>query len=303
VREAGIMKSIIRSSFFLLITLFIFTGCNLGAQPPQVSTVDVAAESTSAFETISVTLTLGALGQLQSQPTFTKTPTVLVPSATEEPNPTMEPPIILPTDTTVVEELVETETPVPTIATDTPMLHVTESTNCRAGPSPMYGVEGYVTTDMTLPVRGINVGHSWWWVDDPTYPGYHCWVWKMTSVVEGDISNVPVYYDPWTPTPGAANISADISAWTGRLTGKCPMKVTAAAVIRTDQGGQVRYQWVKRQGVVIDKGWVTIAADSSAAVSVSFKVNHTGDGIVQLQILYPTRVNSGRVNYTVTCTN
>ncbi len=51
------------------------------------------------------------------------------------------------------------------------------------------------------------------------------------------------------------------------------MKVTAAAVIRTDQGGQVRYQWVKKGGVVVDKGWVTIAADSSAAISVSFKVN------------------------------
>jgi hypothetical protein len=297
------MKSIIRSGCILLVTAFLFSGCNLGARAPEAATVDVAAESTRAFETISVTLTLGALGQLQARPTSTKEPTVFLPTATEEPSPTMEPPIILPTETSLVPDLISTETPEPTVAPETPMLHVTEATNCRAGPSPMYGVEGYITTDMLLPVRGINVGHSWWWVDNPTYPGYHCWVWKLTSVVEGDVSNVPVYFNPWTPTPGTANISTDITAWTGRLTGKCPMRVTAAAIIHTDQGGQVRYQWVKKGGVVVDKGWVTIAADSSAVVSVSFKVNHSGEGIVQLQILYPTRVSSGRVNYFVTCTH
>jgi hypothetical protein len=281
--------------------MILITGCSLLPQAPQVPTIDFAAESTHAMETISITLTLGALGQLQAQPTNTSEPTLAPPKATLEPTATLEPPIMLPTDYVEVPEEISTETPAPTEASDVPLLHVTESTNCRAGPSPMYGVEGYITTDMVLPVRGINDGHSWWWVDNPTYPGYHCWVWKWTSVVEGDVNTLPVYFDPWTPTPGRANISTGITAWTGKQTGSCPIKVVFAGVIRTDQGGQVRYQWVKKGGRVVDKGWVTIAADGSAYISTSFYVNSTSSGSMQLQVLYPTRIFSERVKYTVSC--
>lgn len=299
----GFMRSIFRSAGILLLMTFLFSGCNLGAQAPQLPTADIAAASTQAFETISVTQTLGALGQLQFQPTETIVPPTIQPSLTEEPTATMLPPITLDTETPMVSEAVSTDTPEPTLEPGAPMLHVTESTNCRAGPSPMYGVEGYITTDMVLPVRGINVGHSWWWVDNPTYPAYHCWVWKLTSVVEGDYSKVPVYFDPWTPTPGKAEMSVNISAWTGSQRGKCPIRVKAVGVIRTDQGGQVRYQWVKRGGVVVDKGWVTIAADSSAAVSTSFKVNSSLDGVLKFQILFPTRLNSQLVHYSIDCTS
>lgn len=296
------MKSIFKLASIILLTSLLFSGCNLGAQAPQAPTIDAAAASTQAFETISVTLTLGALGQLQAQPTNTKAPTIFLPTATEEPTATMEPPIILDTEALPTTEEVSTETPTPTTS-DTPMLHVTEASNCRAGPNPTYGVEGYITTDMKLPVRGINVGHSWWWVDNPTYPGYHCWVWKWTSVVEGDTSNVPVYYDPWTPTPGKAKITVDISGWTGNVREDCPARVTAVGIIHTNRGGQVRYEWVKKWGVVVDKGWVTIAADGSAVVTTSFRVSNSGNGSLFLRVIYPTKVETRRVFYTVKCTN
>jgi hypothetical protein len=294
------MKPMISICSALLIFTLLITGCALLPQGQPVPTVDFALESTHAMETMSITLTLQALNQLLERPTSTTQPTAIPPTATTEPTATIEPPVIMEPEIVIVPEVISTETPIPTEVPLTPMLHVTESTNCRAGPSPMYGVEGYVTTDMVLPVRGINVGHSWWFVDNPTYPGYHCWVWKWTSVVEGDTSTIPVYFDPWTPTPGTANISTDITAWTGNQSGKCPIKVTFAGIIRSDQGGQYRYQWLRRN-TVIDKGWVTIAADGSAVVSTTFKVYSTSIGTVQLQVIYPNRVYSSRQRYSVIC--
>lgn len=292
------MRSNMKVIWILLLAAFILGGCNLGVQPPKEPTPDLAAIQTQAIETISVTLTLGALGQLQSQPTATEKPTIFLPTATQQPTATLEPLVIIPTETIGIPTATLESTPTP--QTDVPMLHVTTATNCRAGPNPTYGVEGYITTDMKLPVRGINVGHSWWWVDNPTYPGYHCWVWRFTSVVEGDVSAVPVYFDPWTPTPGIPNMDVSITRWTGDQTGKCPISVIAAAVIRTDKGGQVRYEWL-RKGRIRDKGWVTIAADGSAVLSFSFSTDDSDSGSIQLKIVYPTHIESNRVFYTVKC--
>jgi hypothetical protein len=294
------MKPRIKISLILLMATLLITGCGLLPQGQPIPTVDFAVESTHAMETMSFTLTLQALNQLLDRPTSTVQATAEPPTATSEPTTTIEAPVILQPEVVMIPEVFSTETPMPTDTPTTPMLHVTESTNCRAGPSPMYGVEGYITTDMNLPVRGINVGHSWWFVDNPTYPGYHCWVWKWTAVVEGDTSTIPVYFDPWTPTPGTANISTDITAWTGTQRGKCPIKVTFVGVIRSDQGGQFRYQWLRKNRVV-DQGWVTIAADGSAVVSTSFYVYSTSNGSAQLRVIYPTRIFSTREIFSVIC--
>jgi len=296
------MSSMIRISRMILAMTLLISGCSLLPQSPQIPTIDFAAESTHAMETISVTLTLGALGQLQV-PTNTPLPTEAPPSEEVNPSetPTPELPAVMPTETPIVLLEVMTDTPEPTEAPETPMLRVSESTNCRAGPSPMYGVEGYITPDMVLPVRGINVGHSWWWVDNPTYPGYHCWVWKWTANVEGDVSTLPVYYDPWTPTPGVAEITADITAWTGNQSGGCPIKVVFAGVIRSNTGGPVRYQWVKKNGIVVDQGWVTLAADTAAYVSTSIYIRETLTGKMQLRVISPVHVYSTKVHYSVTC--
>ena len=110
------MRSIFRSTIILLLMTFLFSGCNLGAQAPQLPTADVAAASTQAFETISVTQTLGALGQLQFQPTETIVPPTVLPSLTEEPSSTMLPPITLATETPLVPDELSTDTPEPTLA-------------------------------------------------------------------------------------------------------------------------------------------------------------------------------------------
>lgn len=280
-----------------LLMLFILTGCGLIGNPAS-ATQDSGVFFTQAAQTMSADMTLVALGNYTGQDNFTDTPE---PSNTPMPLPTEEPPTITPPVIDTIAPPAATDTPEPPPAPDAPMLSVSENTNCRAGPSPIYGVEGYITTDMSLPVTGINEGRSWWWVENPTYPGYHCWVWKYTANVEGDISQVPVYRDPWTPTPGMADISTDIYAWTGNVKGKCPQQVNFSAIIRSDRAVHVRYQWLKKSGAIGDQGWVTIAADGSAVLGYSFNASTSTDSWVKLQILYPTRITSQRARFTVKC--
>ena len=291
--------------FALILILMLISGCNLTPSPPAtISTLDVAAISTNAMETISVKLTQEALNQLLNAPSITSEPKAAdldettVPTLTNTP----EPEALPPTETPPPTEIPPTQTMEPTQEPPGPILYVTEDTNCRAGPSPMYAVEGYITPEMRLTVAGINVGHSWWWVENPTYPGYHCWVWKYTAVVEGDVSTLPVYLDPWTPTPGTPEVSVSITRWTGDQKVQCPVKVSFAGAIRTNQGGQFRYQWVKKGGLVIEQGWVTIAADGLAYISTSIYVKQSVNGSMQLRIVYPVKVYSDRVEYSVTCT-
>jgi hypothetical protein len=278
------------------ISALLVTSCGIGGAPGP--TADPGVFFTQAAGTMSVEMTLSALGNLPTDPTSTPLPP---PTEMPTPEPTLEP-VILPTESPFPLEPIPTDTPEPTPVPDTPMLHVTENSNCRAGPSPMFRVEGYLTTDMVLPVRGVSEGRSWWWVDNPTYPGYHCWVWKYTSEVEGDTSMVPVYREPWTPTPGEPVMSVQIVTGPGAIVeGKCPQKVTFGAIIRTNTGGQVHYMWSKKGGNKTDKGWVTIAADTQATVMWSFYVSNSGEQWVRLKTNYPTNLVSNTMKFTVKC--
>jgi hypothetical protein len=291
------MKSkLMRAMMLLVVSSLVLTSCGLvpGAAAP---TSDPGVFFTQAAETMSVELTLIALGNIPVDPTSTPMPP---PTDTPMPPPT-EDPALIPTLTLSPLDILPTETPEPPPTPETPFLSVTENTNCRAGPSPIFRVEGYVTTDMSLPVRGVSEGRSWWWVDNPTYPGYHCWVWKYTSVVEGDTSEVPVYREPWTPTPGEAVMSASIVTGPSEVVGKCPLKVKFGAVIHTNTGGQVHYEWVKKGGNKSDKGWVTIAADSQATVIWSFYVSNSGDQYVRFKVDYPTHLDPVTKKFTVKC--
>lgn len=288
----------------IIVIALLPSGCNLLPQPQVIPapTLDVWAISTQAMETISVGMTLEA----QLNPSATPEPKAAVPEntaiPTEPPPPTAtEQVALVPTETLQPVVEMPTATPEPALADNAPMLTVTENTNCRAGPHPMYKVEGYITTDMRIPVRGINTGYSWWFVDNPTYPGYRCWVQRLTSVVEGDTSTLPVYYDPWTPTPGTPVVSVDITAYTENLATQCPTTINFAGVIRTNRGGEYRYEWVKKDGTVVDKGYVTIYADSLVYLGTSLNIHSDASGTMQLRVVSPVKVYSNKVHYNVNC--
>jgi hypothetical protein len=277
-----------------LICSLAMGGCNLGAggqaaEDPNVFYTEAAATMYSA-------LTMNAVAEIANQPTDTPTPPPTdTPAPTDTPLPT-EGPTDMPTNTVEVPTVGPTNTPVP----ENPMLHVTENTNCRAGPSPIYGVEGYVTTDMVLPVMGINEGHSWWWVRNPTYPDYNCWVWKYTSVVEGDTSEVPIYRDPWTMTPGEPELSISTTVYPSYYKGICPQEVTVVATIHSNRAVHIQYQWL-RKGYAQKSGWATINADGSVTLVHKVSVRYSTEAYFNLKINYPIKYMSPKIHYETNC--
>lgn len=310
------MRKIISISGIVLI-LSLITGCTLGQTPAQPApTIDVGLVATLAVQTLDAQNTL----QFQLNPP-TGTPTIqptatFEPTATQTELPTLTPPEKT-EEMTVSAEATETPSVTATIisspaatvmyptATEVPptgaKLHVTENTNCRAGPSPAYRVEGYITPDLTLNVYGVSGDGYWYFVDNPTYPDYHCWVWKWTAVVDGDLSNAPIFRDAWTPTKGIPVVNAEIIRWTAKLEGTCPIAEIVGGVISSDTAGTYRYQWITDTGQIGETGSVTLAADTYAVVTTSISVERTSDRYVRLFVISPVDVKTPKTWFHVKC--
>ncbi len=142
-----------------------------------------------------ITETLGALQDqlLSATPTEilppTDTPTMIVPpteTPTETPSPTptaTDTPSPTPTET-------PTNTPAP------PMLSVSATTNCYAGPRTNYGLVYTLRPGIVALVVGVDLPDSFWIISVPGYPGTVCWLSSQYAMVTGDTSRLPA---PATP--------------------------------------------------------------------------------------------------------
>ena len=101
-----------------------------------------------------------------------------------------------------------TDTPVPPPPTPSvPMITANINTNCRYGPSKYYEVIGYLLVDQWSQVFGRSVDGYWWYIQNPSRLNDYCWVWGQTTVVTGNISNLPVIAPPPLPLPTATPAS------------------------------------------------------------------------------------------------
>lgn len=114
-----------------------------------------------------------------------------------------------------------TETPLPPTETETPtlaltatpeppMARLTGDTNCRTGPLVVYDLIATYRTGKELKITGRSAASDYWYVADPDQPSRECWLWGRYAEVSGDLTAVPVFTPPPTPTP-----SFD---WSGRWT-------------------------------------------------------------------------------------
>lgn len=105
-----------------------------------------------------------------------------------------------------------TETPAPPTATLTltptpaftntpaaPQLSVSVDTNCRTGPGRIYDyVDALVVGEKAEPL-GRDSGSGYWYARLAS--GAMCWVWGEYTTITGDVSRLPVFTPPPTPTP------------------------------------------------------------------------------------------------------
>ena len=175
-------------TFLLLLSLL--AACNLPVQQVPLA-VKPGAAQTYAVETLSVQRTDAARIQkltaeaLARRPTLYPTSTTVNVYGTPSPSATLGVPTLTPVQPTFF----------PT--SDRPLIVATVDTNCRLGPHKAYDRLGFLLAGQASYVYGSNADQTWWYIENPELSGQFCWVWADSTVVTGDVTNVPVL----TPIP------------------------------------------------------------------------------------------------------
>lgn len=179
---------------WIALVLFLLGACNLPGDdgPPEQLSRDVIY--TQAAQTMQAQLTRNA-------PTPAPPDQSIHPPVEDTPTPTATPPADTPTIT-------PTHTPTLTNTPAVPTISAIINTNCRQGPSKAYNIVGVLAVDQKAEVHGRDSANSWWYIQNLSKPGQFCWVWRDTTMVEGDTSGLPIVAPPPTPTytvtPGAS---------------------------------------------------------------------------------------------------
>lgn len=87
-----------------------------------------------------------------------------------------------------------------------PMISVSISTNCRNGPGKVYDYQSALIVGEVVEIFARETTGNYWYIRNPeaTEEAY-CWVWGKYATIEGDVSVLPMYTPP--PTPTATNTS------------------------------------------------------------------------------------------------
>jgi hypothetical protein len=91
-----------------------------------------------------------------------------------------------------------TGTPVATNTSTVPQVSVSSATNCRTGPSTAYVLLYTMQPGQFAEVVGKHTPSGYWIIK---YPNGECWLWGQYATVSGNISVLPEYAQPPTPTP------------------------------------------------------------------------------------------------------
>jgi hypothetical protein len=92
-----------------------------------------------------------------------------------------------------------TLTPTPSV----PMASVSQNTNCRTGPGANYDLSGALTIGDSAEVVGKSTSTGYWIIKTPGNAAATCWLWGQYATVTGDVSGLPEYNIPPSPTPAA----------------------------------------------------------------------------------------------------
>lgn len=175
-----------------IIFALLLSACNYGTGGGSPTQPPPEVFYTAAAQTIAAQMT-------QSAPT-----TAAVPPTSTSTQP--------PTDTPTPEL---TNTPVFTPTPAVPMISASIATNCRLGPSTLYGVVGLLPVGKQVEVQGRNNAGTWWYIQNPSRSGQSCWVWGESTKVEGSTAGLAIITPPpspptltFTPTPSFAYTAA-----------------------------------------------------------------------------------------------
>ncbi len=99
-----------------------------------------------------------------------------------------------------------TPSPVFTSTPLVPQISVSVPTNCRVGPGKAYGRVGALLVGEVAQVYGRDAFGNYWYIANPDVLGGFCWLWGEYATLAGNISALPIFTPPPTPTPVPAFI-------------------------------------------------------------------------------------------------
>jgi hypothetical protein len=135
-------------------------------------------------------------------PAPTSAITALAPTETE---PTTESPTATMTATPEVTATI-TLTLEPSVtatleAAESPTGKVTKETNCRKGPGSIYGLVVTFQSGTTVQILARDLGGGYVYVQNPDKPEEGCWILEANVTVSGDVTPLPAFTPPPTPSP------------------------------------------------------------------------------------------------------
>lgn len=161
--------------------LLSILACTVGSNSPSVETQ--VAETVQAGRDATLTASAGS----DSEAAPTDTPEAAQPAAET------------PTETQPGE-------PTATATDTTPMVSVSVNTNCRYGPGNVYEPPiGALLTGEEAEIVGVPISPMDYIIIDNPDGGEDCWLWTEYATITGDLTGLPKFNVPATPTPIPTN--------------------------------------------------------------------------------------------------
>ncbi len=258
----------------LLLLTIILASCNLPGVQVQTgapaATLDQNAANTAIAQTVQAAL------PAQNNQAATEPPVQAV-----NPTETLEPTITL------------TPTVTQTVTPSVPMIHSTVNTNCRFGPNGQYNIVGFLlTTDSPVQVRGRLGDGGWWYIQNPRYPSSSCWVWDDTTVVEGNVTSLPIITPPTLIVATGTNLT---------YTGPCPTNITIIVTITTFEAQNVTYTIVSSGGGAYGPFTRNFGGPSTQAFNQVIPMTVDLSGWYQVNVSAPFTYMTAQVPFTIDC--
>ncbi|HEX2979099.1 MAG TPA: hypothetical protein VHO48_02435 [Anaerolineaceae bacterium] len=175
-------------AFGLVLSL---SACLMPTRVVSFPTSTPGSEETFPTETQPVLATVTA-----APPTALPEPTQ---TATVPPSPTATATVTVATTAAPVEistAALPTETPQPSATAAELLVRARMDTNCREGPGPSYEIVGSLRAGDTAALVGRSSPSGWWYIENPSFQGFYCWVWGYTTEAQGDTGSLPYVKAP-----------------------------------------------------------------------------------------------------------
>lgn len=172
---------------FVHLSIFILLSASLACSstsPITPAPLQIPDLGTVIAETAAVALSQTALAQ-PTLPADTATPSATF-TATTSPTQTLTPTLLF------------------TPTAQTALITVSVATNCRNGPGKVYDYEGALLIGEVAQVYARDPSGEFWYIRNPDSSGDEfCWLWGKYAALVGDLSALPMFTPP--PTPTASN--------------------------------------------------------------------------------------------------